>query len=240
VQWRTLAATMVPIGILLGPMVMTFTWFKDRVDTASWNADAGADVQVVATVDGELNDKDKVTLSVDSPLILDGTTPAAQETPPIRQTLNHLRLVLAQPGEEKHEPWELAAIPDMAGEQKLADLDAFLAKPIPPQAIAWQLRSPKDLVGRFPVSVAVAGQKPVTAYIVLGDQYAPSPEIVDGPKTSAVKQLKVSYPPPKVERIFWRPLGFLKHVSFLPAWLAVYILAYLPTLFVLRAMLRLP
>ena len=34
VQWRTLAAAMAPIGILLGPMVMTFTWFTERVDPA--------------------------------------------------------------------------------------------------------------------------------------------------------------------------------------------------------------
>ncbi len=41
---------MIPVGLLLGLMVLPFVWFRERVDPAVWNAPAGSAVQIVATV----------------------------------------------------------------------------------------------------------------------------------------------------------------------------------------------
>ncbi len=51
VQMRTLLAALVPVGILLGPMVMPFVWFKERIDPAVIVAPAGTAAYVTAKVD---------------------------------------------------------------------------------------------------------------------------------------------------------------------------------------------
>jgi pyruvate,water dikinase len=242
VQWRTLAAAMAPIGILLGPMVMTFTWFTERVETSKWNAGPGSAVQLVATVDGELTDP--VTISVPAPLVLDESTPAARTLPPIRETLNRTLRLLQQPVADEKGPWELAIAPDPireARERQAADLQAYLHDGIPPQGITWQIRAPAGQGGRFPIDVRVGDKPPVRAYAVLGDAYPPAPTEVDGPKASPIKALKIGYVEYAKEKpVFWKPLERLEKPRFMPAgWLILYILAYLPTLFVLRAILRL-
>ena len=85
---RLLAAAMLPLGILLGPMVMMFLWFPARVDPASWNAGPGAAVSVVATVESSF--RGPVAISLDEPLRLDEASPASRTLPPIEETLQSL------------------------------------------------------------------------------------------------------------------------------------------------------
>src|SRR5205807_8942101 len=106
----------VPVGLLLGPMVMTFVWLKERVDPASKNPPPGSSVRVVATVDSDL--RSPVTLSVPPPLSLDDTSPPARTLPPIRETLEHLLALYRQPRAAPSDaaaPWELRGRPPSGG-----------------------------------------------------------------------------------------------------------------------------
>jgi pyruvate,water dikinase len=248
VQWRTLAAAMAPIGILLGPMVMTFTWFTERVDPAAWNAGPGASAQVIATVDGEFTDP--ITITAPAPLTLDALTPPVRSLPPYRQTLQRLLPLLRQPAVDPKEPWEVAIAPDTvrSGRDTTADdLQAYLDAGIKPQGITWQLHAPEGLTGRFPVSVKVGDKPPMVMDLVLGNQYPPAPATLDGPRASPVKQVQIVYAHSSDKRFFWEPLLKLKDTRDVPSrlaamevgWLVLYILAYLPTLFLLRTLLKL-
>ena len=105
VQWRTVAAAMVPLCLLLGPMIMTFLWFPARVDPASWNAAPGTAVNVVATV--ESNVRDPITIQVAPPLTLSGLSPKQRVLPPIRETLERLLAGWRVPSDLSSQPWEI-------------------------------------------------------------------------------------------------------------------------------------
>ena len=57
---------------------------------------------------------------------------------------------------------------------------------------------------------------------------------------SPVKELRVVYPKPKQEPVFWRPLAALggRPARIDLGWLWLYILVYLPALVVTRAVLK--
>ncbi len=253
VQWRTLLAALAPVAILLGPMTMTFFWFLERLDPAKWNAEPGAEPKIIAMVDSTWIEPVKIRVA--PPLELDDTSPASRTLKPIKETLEHLLDVLRNSRPVREGPFELEFVPDVGREQSVAALKAYLKKGIPPQGITWQIRVPKGLTGRFPV-VVEAGERSEskrrmesTVMIVLGDTDPPSPTDVDGASGSPVKELKVSYPERKAKPVFWEPLERLKKYAWLTKlrehiwldsdWLVVYLLAYLPTLFLLRAILRL-
>ena len=133
---------MVPIGILLGPMVMPFVWFRERIDPAVWNAPAGSAVQIVATVDSDWSEP--VRIDVPPPVVVDDSTPASRTLPPLRETLEHLLALYRQPRDDPGEPWELKLAPDLGREQTANDLQAYLDAGIPPQGITWLIRPPDD------------------------------------------------------------------------------------------------
>jgi hypothetical protein len=226
-------------------MVMTFTWFTERVDPTAWNADPGASAQVVATVDGEFTEP--VTIGVPAPLTLDALTPPARSLPPYRQALQRLLPLLRQPRLDPKEPWEVAIAPDTVrtGRDATADdLQAYLDAGIKLQGLTWQLHAPEGLTGRFPISVKVRDNPPMVMDLVLGNQYPPAPAILDGPRGSPVKQVKIVYAAPTTKRAFWQPFSRWEHPrsgeSYTDVgWLILYILAYLPTLFLLRTLLKL-
>jgi hypothetical protein len=116
--------------------------------------------------------------------------------------------------------------------------------------LTWQVRpADENLTGRFPITVIAGGRAAATAGVVLGDTYPPAPSIVDGAAGSPVKGVEIKYPPRKTKPVFWRPLAVLERFPRLPfaprlaamqvGWLMVYVLAYLPTLLLLRWALRL-
>jgi pyruvate,water dikinase len=239
VQVRTLAAAMIPIGILLGPMVMPFVWFRDRVDPAAWNAPAGSAVYVVATMDGEWSQP--VQIDVPPSVVVDDSTPASRTLPPLRATLEHLLVLYRQPRDDPGQPWELKLAPDLGREQTANDLQAYLDAGIGPQGLTWLLRPPDTMSGRFLVTVTAGEQPPVSVSVVLGDEVPPAPCRVAGPAGSPVKELRVVYPKSKQESVFWRPLAPLggRRAATDIGWLWLYIIAYLPTLVLARAVLKL-
>lgn len=254
VQWRILAAAFLPIALLLGPMVMTFFWFPARVDPASWNAPAGSSVSIVATIDSDL--KSPVTLTVSSPLQLDESKPAAWTAQPVREVLKRLLIKFKTPSDIPAQPWELKEAADRAREMAIADLEAYLNAGLPPQQADWTVRAAPDAAGRFEVILSTPGAAPLKAKVVLGDVSPPSPAVVDGAVGSPIKSIKIVYPGPKSQPMFWAPLSriqtWLQSVFFrsggesgqsgsfgwVDHWLVVYLLAYLPALFGLRWALR--
>jgi hypothetical protein len=255
VQMRTLVAAMTPIGILLGPMVLPFVWFRARVDPAAWNAPAGSAVQVVAAVDSDWTEP--VRIDVPSPMAVDESTPASRTLPPLRETLERLLVLYRQPRDDPGRPWELKLAPDLGREQTANDLQAYLDTGIPPQGITWLIRPPNDRTrsglsgpggGRFSVTVMAGEHPPVAMDVVLGDRYPPAPRRIAGPAGSPVRELRIVYPKSKHEAVFWRPLAPLagheqtawamRLASVDVGWLWLYILAYLPTLILARAILK--
>ena len=246
VPWRTLLASLVPIGILLGPMVLPFVWFQQRIDPAVWNAPAGAAVQVVALVESDWSQP--VRIEVPPPAVVDDATPAERTLPPLRRTLERLLALYRQPRTDPDAPWELQAAPDPGRERTANDLQAYLAAGIPPQGITWLVRSPDARGGQFPVTVTTSGQPPLALRVVLGDDYPPAPRSVKGAGDSPFKELRVVYPQPRLEPVFWRPLarllgdqpgGLLTRLAAIDlGWLWLYILAYLPALLIIRWILR--
>ena len=203
VQWRTLAAAMAPIGILLGPMVMTFTWFAERVDPATWNADPGSAVQIVATIDGDLTAP--ISLMVPAPFALDGSTPALRTLPDYRQTLKRLLMLYRKPVATS-QPWELQVAPDPIRERHeaiAADFEAQLKGHLKPRGVTWKVNAPENWEGRFPAGVSIENHPPVTVDVVLGEKSPPAPATINGRERFADSRTEDRLPAASAEtRVF--------------------------------------
>jgi hypothetical protein len=250
VNLRVLVAAVVPIGLLLGVLVVTFAWFKDRMDPSLPLGLAGSSPSIVATVDSDWSKP--VRIEAPPPLALDVATPASRALLPIRKTLEHLLALLRQPASQAASqpnlPWQLQLLPNLAWQQAADDLQNYLDAKLPPQGLTWTIRTPPGTVGRFPVKVIAEGQPALTANVVLGGQYPPASLTARGSRGSPVKELRVVYPPSGQKPVFWQPLANLGAWDRLPlashlaamdiGWLWVYILAYLPVFFVAKAVLK--
>ncbi|MEX1015493.1 MAG: PEP/pyruvate-binding domain-containing protein [Phycisphaeraceae bacterium] len=254
VTGRNLQASLVPLAVLLGPMLLTFFWFPERVEPAWRNAPPGTTVYVSATVDGEY--LGPVTLETDPALTVAGET-AVQHNPPIRPTLEALRRRWSQPSDLAHlQTWEEQAAALQARETLLQDLRRFLDARIPPQQLAWTVQTPADRGGRFPLRLSAGDGQTLTSHIVLGDRFAPEPRTPTDPNRQVIPgspgtpdasdapihELRLSY---AVQRergadVFWAPVEPFTVPPLLSGWLLVYILAYLPAMFLLRWALRVP
>ncbi|MCX6873524.1 MAG: PEP-utilizing enzyme [Verrucomicrobia bacterium] len=252
VQLRLLNAALFPLILILGPMVMVFLWFPARIDPASWNAAPGAPVFVTARVNGD--HAGDVRLGHAPELRLDERTPPSQKITRIRPVLERL---LAQWSAESavpaDAPWELQAAARRTREEMLADLNGFLSRPLPPRDVSWTLQAPEDKDGKFPLCIATDGWPPVDSAVVFGTRVAPEPkeDLGDGkgpvqitrPQAPGhpVEWVKVAYRQQLVQgsNIFWQPVEWLVK-PWLPGWLMVYLLVYLPAMFVLKWSLRVP
>jgi phosphohistidine swiveling domain-containing protein len=246
VNLRVLMAALVPIGLLLGFLVMSFAWFKNRMDPSLPRGLAGSSVRIVATVNSDWSKP--VRIELPAPLALDETTPASRTLPPVRKTLEHLLALYRQPRRQPDLPWELQLVPDPAQVQTADDLQNYLNTGIPPRGITWMIRPPSSGVGRFPVKVIADGCLPVTVNVVLGGEFPPGNLSAAGGHDSPIKEVRIVYPPPAQKQVFWQPLAGLARHDQLPlagalavtdiGWLWLYILAYLPALFLSRAVLK--
>jgi rifampicin phosphotransferase len=246
VQMRLLAAAMVPIGILLGPMIVSIVWLGERMDPARWNAPPGSSLQIVATVDSDWTEP--VHIEAPAGFVVDDATSAERTLPPLRKTLEQLLAHYRQPAAERVDSPELTVVPDLAREQVIADLRSYLDSGIPPQGITWSVRPPSDAEGMFPIVVAAGGDRSAKIDIVLGDRHPPEPSKATPPVHSPIKAVAVFYPKAKTEPVFWRPFAQLaenRHSpfsaplsSFAIGWLLLYLLVYLPTMFLVRWILK--
>ena len=232
VNGRLLMARLVPVCLLLGPLMMPFVWFRDRIDPSVPVAAAGSPVQIVASIDGEWTKP--VRIEVPSGVELDETTAAARTLPPVRNTLEHLLTLYREPQSRADGPWELQIAPDVARIQTASSLKSYLDAGLPPQGMTWTLRPPANTSRRFPVSVVTEGHSPVALNVVLGNQYPPGTlACAAGGAGSPVKELRIVYPHSSQKPVFWQPMGSVNI-----GWLGIYLLTYLPVLFVLQKLMK--
>jgi hypothetical protein len=237
---RSFMASLLPIGVLLGPMVLPFIWFAQRIDPRAPSAPAGSAVQIVASIDSAWDRP--ITLRVPTNVTIDAATAATRTLPPIRPTLEHLLRLYRQPGAQPQRAWELELAPDP---QRAAadDLEAYLEAGIPPQGLTWLIRPPAGFSGRLKFSVEAAGEA-APIEVVIGDTDPPSTQQYTG--EGVIRSLKVVYPKPTTEASFLRPLGWVGSDSALAqrlgrfdlGWIGLYIVVYLPALLAARAILK--
>lgn len=249
VQTRIMMASFVPLAVILGPMVMIFSWLPARVDPASANAKPGSDILVIAKVAGDFTKPLDIVL--DPPLVLTAGQKAEQALQPIRATLGRLLSKWKLSPVASDDSWELLAAGAKAREEMLADLSAYLASPLPPRDVSWTVKSPPDLPGRFAISVASNGDPLLTSYAILGD-LCPPPKREDigdgkGPVqitfatngSDPIRSLRLQYRQQKVagESVFLRPFEAFG-VKWDAGWLLIYIAVYIPVMMFLRWILR--
>lgn len=257
VQSRVALAAMVPLCLILGPMVLSFLWLPERVDPSSWNPAPGATVYITALVAGDHSGP--VTLSAAAPLVIDSQTPVAQTLPPIRSILERQLSRWRQAERPAADlPWELREAARATREHTLASLETFLKQPIPAQSLAWTIQTPQDHPGRFPISLCAEGSAPVATFVVLGNRHGPEPKVdfedgkgplqavvIDDP-AQPIQNIRVLYIQQKTagQDHFWKPADRIHALMGGPVWLApwliVYLLAYIPAMFLAKRLFRVP
>lgn len=240
VTGRILAAALVPIAVVLGPMMMTFFWFRERVHPNSWNAAPGSQITVQVEVDSDRCAS--VTIEASEGFQLDTATPAAQTAPPVRQTLEHLLVWMEEPDLARWpaQAREAAKQAELSPQEARDSLAAYLAAGVRPQVLTWTLRPEAHLQGRFGVKASAAGAAPLTVDVVLGDLHPPQRTLTKGEGASPLRSLAVNYGDRGRGRIFWAPFRPLGWTDWDAGWLLTYLLAYLPMMFALKLLLRLP
>lgn len=232
VTLRILKAAMTSLALVLGPMMLIFLWLPARLDPASWSAEPGQTVTVLAEISGEW--QKPVTLKVPAPLTIDPVLPETQALPPIRETLKDLRSEWSRKSDTSEYPWEVQAAADHVHEVMLASLNSYLAGEIPPQKISWRVVVPENADGHHPVTLESEGMEPVPLTLVFGD--SKPPELAEiTPTTGAASLFKVVYPRSLVQNKFWVPFGSGKRDF---GWLGVYLLAYLPLMLVVKKAIK--
>ncbi|ADE53229.1 PEP/pyruvate-binding domain-containing protein [Coraliomargarita akajimensis] len=231
VTMRILKASMVPLALILGPMILIFMWFPARVDPASWNAEPGRMVSIVAEVDGECTDS--VSLTVPAPLHL--SSEPAQNLPNIRQELEELRAEWTASSDLSSYPWEIQSAADQTRLTMLASLNAYLKAGIPAQKLSWLLDVPETAQGSFPVVLRV-GETVIGEFnLVFGQSSPPEPSSFTE-FSSEIQSLQINYPRALQKAQFFTVPGLNKDIG----WLGVYLALYLPVMFLSKTLLRVP
>jgi len=266
VQMRIMKAAFVPLAIFLGPMIVSFLWLPQRVDTAVQNAKPGSMVKVTAVIDGDCDTP--VSLSLSQPLTLAEFSEPAQRIFLARAPLQeHLVTLRSTQSDLADMAWDKALAVERNRKAYLGELEAFLAAPMPDQTLSWGVVTPKGTAGKWPITVSLAGGRAVTVYAVLGEGFAPETKedivVQAGKRTrtdrqvqvwradasdAVIKEVQVRYRDPnpvKGEGIFWAPLAWFEpdentgpiKALFSP-WLVLYIAVYVVVMFGLKAALR--
>ncbi|MFI5378038.1 MAG: PEP/pyruvate-binding domain-containing protein [Tepidisphaerales bacterium] len=256
VQMRIVGASMVPLAVLLGPMVLSFVWFPPRVDPAAWNMPPGEPVYVKAMVDA--NYVKPVELTPAAPLKLDQQSPAAQKIELVKEFLENTLAEFSRPTDTSKLPWEVQMMAEATRHQTLEDLRAYLDAGVPPQQLSWTISTKDAKAGRYPIKLKAETGEMVEAAIVLGDACPPE-ETTITPAAGPIKSVKVEYTPRTHRQTFCSPLSFLGERVAGPdrsiwvacwmacgtalarmdiGWLGVYLVAYLPAMFVSRRVLK--
>lgn len=231
ITMRILKASMVPLALILGAMIMVFMWFPARVDPLSWNAEPGRMVSIVAEVDGEC--LEQVSLSVAEPLVLDSQQ--NQALPPIREELERIRDDWKRSSERSDLPWEVEAAGEQTRKTMLSSLNAYLKNGVPPQKLTWLIQVPETARGAFPATLMVGDEVASEFMLVFGKSVPPEPSAWLEVSEDIVS-LTVNYPRALQKASFFTFPGTKKDLG----WLGVYLLAYLPSMFVAKFILRVP
>jgi pyruvate,water dikinase len=239
-QYQAVSAAMVPVGFLLGPMILSIVWLGERMDPVKSNPPPGASVSIVAKVDS--NYRHPIRLEVPARFEIDPATPAAQTLPLLRETLTKLLEELRRPSAERTANAALDGILQTSQQDAADNLQAYLDQGIPPQGLTWSIHSPAEAQGVFS-AIASSGGERLCIRFTLGDRDAPQPARIDSGPTNQIKSLEIFFGGAKSKAIFCRPFAWLSD-SDAPAlrwlsrtqvgWLSVYLFVYFTTLFACR------
>ncbi len=256
VQWRVMGASFVPLGLLLGPMIMSVFWLTDRIDVH--NPPPGTSIQVVAQIDGEFTGQIQATGSAGMTVDLDQTA-EVQSLPPIRATLQALQNRWTRDHALGDQPWALRAAGEVAREATLASLDDYLRHPIPAQELVWTITTPTDSsIGEVVLwhkSDGAISPTEVLARIPLrlGAAVPSLPcELVSRPPSpdEFIPVIRPAHGP--IQRVVIRPMEAQKQEkaqpfiqpfkrlgwAWDPGWILFYIAVYLPAMFFCRFILK--
>ena len=266
VQTRVMKASFVALAVLLGPMIVSFMWLPQRVDTSARNAKPGSMVKVTAVIDGDCDSP--VRLSAGAPLALAESSEPEQRIFLARGPLErHLQTLRSTKSDLADMAWDVALTVDRNRKEYMAELEAFLAGGMPDQKLSWAVTTPEGLAGQWPITLSVTDKRTVTVLAVLGQGYAPQPKEdlvvktgrrervepqvqlwrADAPG-AVIKEVQVRYRDPNPvqgEGTFWKPLDWFEadentgpiKALFTP-WLVLYILVYVVVMFAAKAVMR--
>ena len=266
VQTRVAMAALVPLAVFLGPMIVSFLWLPQRVDTAVRNAKPGSAVKVTAVINGDCDKS--IRLSVAEPLALSEVSQPEQRIFLTRAPLQeHLRKLRGSQSDLGDMAWDKALTVERNRKAYLDELTAFLAGDMPDQRLSWGVTTPMDTAGKWPITLSMAEGQTVKVYAVLGEGYAPEAKedlvVKAGKRTrtdrqvqlwradadnAAIKEVQIRYRDPNPvqgEGVFWSPLVWFEpdentgpiKALFSP-WLVLYIAVYVVVMFGLKAALR--
>jgi hypothetical protein len=155
-----------------------------------------------------------------------------QPVPDVRRALEKYRDTKLKPSDLSTQPWEVRESAEAYRQQRLADLNTYL-KDLPPVPVTWNLTLPEGASGHWPLILEADNAKSLSAAIVLGDAHPPVPAEAANTPADPLSSLKITYTSTAAQRPFFAPLA---HRDW--GWLGVYLAAYLPVMFLLRAALR--
>ena len=233
---RMLGAAMTPLAVLLGPVIFMFLWFPLRVDPAAWSPPPGSEVSIAVTVDSTC--KDAVRLTVDKPLQVDEFSENPRAVLPIRAMLERLHREARDGKDLSNTSPRLQELLETDRDATLVSLEAYLAQDIVPCDIVWKVQSTPRADGSFGVRVSAGDAPALSARVVLGNTRPPSPaEVLADAPGEAIRSLKIVYPPPETRPTYWVPLSLIGLGGWDLGWLGVYLVTYLPAMFVFRRLL---
>lgn len=243
VQTRIVGAAMVPVGLLLGPLIFIFMWMPARVDPSVTPPPPGARVIIKANVQGDW--LQSVTLSSETITL---SSPPTQTTPAIRAALESLRAEWMAAKSSDDLPWDVLAAARATRQQLIASLDSFLSEQMPAQTLAWTAKLPSQ-PGLYTAHLATGNGSPVDLRIACGRQTLPQPLAITGHPDSVDAVTVVNPPKLADELIFCQPLAFIGNLapqsqwlfrvaSWDIGWLGLYLIGYLPAMFLSRLFLR--
>jgi pyruvate,water dikinase len=239
VQYRVMGAAFVPLALILGPMVMSFMWLMDRIDPMSLNASPGSTVNITVIVDGEYTDS--LSLIMDTNLRLADFSSPVQAILPIRSTLEEKYNEWKVPCTLSNEAWEVKAAAKAASQEMLSDLRNYLNQKMEPQQLTWVVLTPNDKEGRFKVKVKPEKGNAVEMNLILGNAYPPEPKVIPVPKNSPVISAQLFYNQQRTREslTFWIPFKSIG-IGWDLGWLGIYLLIYIPVMFLLKFLLKIP
>jgi pyruvate,water dikinase len=244
VQVRLLGAAIVPMALGLGPMMMSFFWMYARMDPATWNYPPGTPLQVVATP--QASARGVVTLSASPELQLNDKSAQQIEDPAALQAALTQLLAAWKSPTPPSDPLLADQIAQAKSRGESPEkLEAFMSGGVKPAPLNWSIRPP-NAAGAFPITVRGSDSAALTLTAVLGDVAPPEPRIVQGDPGTSLSEVQIVYTGVPASG-FWKPFAGVTTKSFVDrgwnqwevGWLVVYLIAYLPAMFLARKMLRL-
>ncbi|MFC2081182.1 PEP/pyruvate-binding domain-containing protein [Bacteroidota bacterium] len=239
VQYRIMGASFVPMALILGPMVMSFMWLMDRIDPMSANPTPGATANITITVDGEYTDS--IHLIIDDNLNRADFSSPVQAILPIRSTLEGLYEEWKTPSTLDNEAWEIKAAAKAARQELLSDLGHYLNQQMESQQLTWTVLTPDDQDGRYKIEIVPENGDRVIAHLVLGHEYPPEPKEIAIPENSPIISAELLYNDQRTKEslTFWTPLQFIG-IAWDLGWLGIYLLIYIPFMFLLKFIFKIP